>query len=409
MLTSSTFRTRSGNIYITIDDGGTARTFEVDKIGKLLYSFFEDSGEESSTSVASNYGAFKFGAWDGLDNGDSFFSRFSGLASNVVYPATMVLTDFGGTSYTFPFQFRRDSMKYDRLKRRVDISLFPPELPDNEDIATFVGAGDQDYSDGGIFRAVQAGKLIQSYLGNFVGTSTLIRSSPNLGGSYPGSVFNVNETLVNASEYFVIINKDSGANQSSDERVRDHFLRMSLYESSIFGSAFGVRFWVWRRDGTSPITLTEDDLDSIIDNQKPYDLQRATVQVLVGNDSVAPQSNTLLGNDLGARIGNYAKNIENALRVGTWNSSLTRYDESIDTTQPQRLLFNGASAYRQMLGGNPTALKDISIEVNDIYKIKPYDCFTLSGLGSEFSGTYRPNELEYDFQKNIVNIKAYQI
>lgn len=403
-ITSNTFQTRSGSGTITISHASITggQSFDVSAIGEVEANFDLEDSSESANNVFFKLGEFSFKAFDRLSDGTSLFETLDVLSVMDVVDLAFDFTTNAPRTIDDKYTFTIEDMEFDRDKRETAINGATQVTGDLQiSIATFFtneisAVEDEVFNIAGDPSCIDAKTFIDNALPLFNASN----SSQNL-----SSNFSVNGKT--AANTFLVVNDAQAANTNVDELL----FEMAAAEGSFIGSIMGYNFFVDRKQSTSGvIDLNEDDVqEKTLKIQPGLDVYNSITVNFEGNSgnystwtSTGTQTyNTEAVKTLTVTFRN------NVMAWAAWNGTNSEYDDVGGTTNDVAL--DGRDAYASAYGADKA--RKIKLKILGIDTLGPHQSFKLDTSFPTLiqNQTFRPSELVYDFNKDVIEVQAYRI
>lgn len=467
----------SGNVAINIQTSGSAIFTDLLDISSIKYEYDLIPTENEVSSYQFSPGTIDVRLSDDLSNGGSLYDALDSaigtpLTSNRGYGNAKVIlyaeTMDGVSNYSFPFVLRFSDVKFDDKDKTVSLHLTPPNLQqrnvrdffesstntkfnvvDNNNAATYT------------YNSALAGDYIESYVTQLNPSAiTIVRLSQDpVSGT---NIFQKKATIGSGTSALIVLEDKVATNQwniaNYDLYFADELVsRLAVGSGSIFGSAFGVNFFVARNDSSNTVSLTNNDVTDVsfeastgditkliftdIDSKYGYAENRSAPYIWTNGRSniveiftplpfpgqyifvSVPENgkNGIVYNPVGSQNIKISPNVAPYVIGAIYNSTslsmqlniqvggldyATKSDRApaTNTAQKSYALASGADGYY-------TKRLRIDTEILGFDKLKPHQSISFdSSLDSRFQGrNFRPTALEYDLKADTVRITAYEI
>jgi hypothetical protein len=432
------------DIIITTSSGSASETFDVKELGSVKYVHdVPDSSESDSGAIQSILGTVEITCFDKLDSGNSFFDDL--IAETTEAFVKWNYTDRSGTNYYSAFAINPQNVKYKAPDDLVTIKLtnIPKNLfvgdgtyPSVNDVISAFNFNDPaittidfapvyDLIEGGLNELPnQIPNADATYIStNLTADIDVVRRSKTDARKtfvdYPALTAAVGDT-----EWFI------GQNSAADSAFKA-FARLAAANGCFFGFGMG-RIWFTHRLSTADVSsLTYDDI-SLLENK--YRIRAFDTVSVFSNGStedgvVLYGSVSATGTEItDGKSFSYIGNVNDAgpAKVTSTTSGVQIDFDTSGTDQTalaESFVNNGFDAYWVVKGHTPTAsfiqsltidfepAQVIEFEILGMTKLLPNQAFSFdSSVPSQFrSRTYRPTEVEYDYEADKVKGRAYRI
>jgi hypothetical protein len=375
-------------------------------------------------------------------------------------------------TYRFPFTIRYQDVRLDERSGHISLQMSPrytnytmfkwgqerSSIYAATNIPIFDKTANRIYGDGS--NTVLAGDFIYDVVSQYYtgpSNSNIYNSASNIGNSGPLELMGGNEQIqtfngvaygmfprlaeIKAYDYGTIVpNLQFDPAKTSDydgvttfELVR----RLAAMEGAIFGSAFSVNFYINRTSNANNVTISNNDIIDLSFEPVPRSISSVDIKYGVGGTSQtvnaalnpismrnatyiawqdAPQKLTLNHINLTPFLtyGHLETNITYA--NGRSNSAIFRpgltFSEEFDAyvTNINKVAL---SAYGPALGltQSEAAVYTIELSLIGAEKIRPYHAFQFdTSVPTRYQNKmYRPSSISYDFMRDTVSLRAYEI
>jgi hypothetical protein len=464
MINTVPFTSLAGTAFLTIGVQTNANV-EMDKMGDVKYEFDLVPTDATVRGVSGIPGSLTVTMWDRMDTGTSLYEAieteigdYDGLEAVTVptAPVTLYWLPRGESNidnaWRFPFDLRFMDATIDERSQKTTLRFAPKTLNLNiESWATgnvtnnFPTTVYDFRDDVGTKTAYLAGDLIYDALGELdTGVGNVTIMAPRV--SFPTSLIagyvntyptttNLTATNMNTYPPTIVVGVDQAF--ASNQLVYDKVRVLAGLDAAIFGSAFGINYYMPRNNNSFNVELTNVEFEDLSFVASPRSIN--AVALAYTNSNVI---NTTLN------IGNgypflYATNgvldawkaadqqINIAyssyfphLNYGKWINTNLTFINGIEFIDPTSLLdfpelvqtiqvFDTAIGYALSTGAWTSNASTYKIEATILGadKVRPYEVIKFDNtVPLRYQGKhFRPTSLSYDLKADKVKVTAYQI
>lgn len=262
-ISSENFSSRAGSGSIDISHSSLtnsgSETFEVSDIGTIRIEFDIEENTNESDSLYFLPEKFTFSAFDGLSAGSSLFNRIdTDLNSTDEIEVSFSFTTDGGHSWTDKMTTTKNDINYDRERREVTFecysSLVPFQTTVSDVFSTYSGDVFTFYTDspgtGDTKDCMSAKDFIENMLNSIAPSYTPINSSNSFS----------DDPFVDGNDTWVVFKDHDGAVLKQTDDSLTALYRLAAVDGSIIGKIMGYVFFIYRRDASENVYISEDDV-----------------------------------------------------------------------------------------------------------------------------------------------------
>jgi hypothetical protein len=464
MIKTVPFTSLAGTAFLTIGVTTNANV-QMDKMGDIKYEFDLVPTDATVRGVSGIPGSMTAVMWDRMDDGTSLYEAieteigdYDGLEAVTVptAPVTLYWLPRGESNidnaWRFPFDLRFMDATIDERSQKTTLRFAPKTLNLNiESWATGNVTNNfpttvYDFRDtGGTRTGYLAGDLIYdaiSELDTGVGNTTIMAPRVVFPTSLVASFFNTYPTTTNLLELNVIQSAPTivlGPDQeyASNQLVYDKVRVLAGLDGAVFGSAFGVNYYMPRINNTFNVELTNVEFEELSFVASPRAINAVS---LAFTNSNAINSTINIGNSYpyvyakdftfqGWRAADQQINISYSsyfphFNYGTWENTNPTFINGIDYLNPSSFfalpglleviqLSDASFMYAQATGAwtSNASVYKVEATILGADKVRPYEVIKFDNtVPLRYQGKhFRPTSLSYDLKADKVKVTAYQI
>lgn len=406
VITTDTANLRAHDIYFefTIQDT-SATTYDalLHDFGSLKCEFDIPNSGTEVTAIGLKQSAIDVVIDDRLDGGDRLIETLNSAFdfSNETWFCDMYIRDSGG-SFGDPIemQFAVDDIEFDEVSKLVTIGLLPKNQSSStvEDVVALGAAYDLSFTAGTPTNAdaTTARNFIEDGLGD-VYTGTPVVDTVLQSGN-PGTTGN-----------FVYLVPDalpaSGAGNPNTDDPLQLIGLIATYEGAVFGKSYGEPFYIPRNYTGSSVTLDTDNITKLR-SKKFVEAQYRSLTIEQSPETATDVSQNLYA-EKNINIVFTSEGLYRSEITGSAGPPLlyTADQVSYDSTLIDEGIINYGLAF--------SFDNNIILEVDywGIGSIYPYSTITFDGdAPTQYqSKNFRIKRIEYDFKRDTVKMRMYEI
>jgi hypothetical protein len=439
MINTGIIRTATGEWWIELNTTANAIA-EADDISKITYDFDLVDAQDAIEAVGVLPGAVSVSYNDTLNNLSSLYDTLEaeiGTPTGSGYPTIRAVLNrrpYGQSAIQkFPFQAQFVGVEHNELEGMTRVRLLPPTQDATtvqdyfENVTGYLPATSYPFVRSGslVTEAYAPGDFIFSLIENMnpsgaTPTPYLVASANVSQAGYGPFIYSESTDITAEQRNYFVLNSIATAPAFNNDRIYDKLRGMAGLDGAVYGSAFGVNFYVARTRTDSRVTLTFDDVVNLklLPSQRDIITQTFVMNVNAGVTDLTSNTNVRNYNPSGARtVGiDYSAHIP-ILSKGTLNTATGNVNAFGGTADIERITTNVAqNAYAKAFGSQSWYAKQIRIELEvlNIDKIRPWQTFEFDASDPDIPDRYknkvfRPSSLEYDIVQDKAVITAYQL
>jgi len=436
---TGTFNTFAGLVTVAITDAVSGNaTMEMVEIGDIVYEFDLTPDALSIDRIYAIYNAIDISVLLYDKTGADLYDRFT--LTTETRTVLMTVNLHNGESGVFKFQFTPNEVRLDERSRIVTLKCLPFQpMTTIGDIFTGLSAGESftfrfnsiDYT------AISVGRFIQKALSEFTSETNIFDASltndltmtPDLYEDFDnGDLVALNSLLclvivnLTTSGGFPDVTLSNGNVVNPEDVPAIELLKdLAAFEGSIIG--VGWKNFYRYRDDTTTITLSYNDCIELRFEPRYQALQFITERIpYTGYSGQFPNFSQIDNIErTESLVLNASKNVvlskypafpflNKGLIDGIVNNRVDGdYTGFANKDIEQKIVDNGVAVYQKALPATGNFVIDAVIRGVD--KIKPYDAITFdTSVPARYQGkTFRVSYLSYDFNNDLIKIKAYEL
>jgi len=419
MSLTSSFETELADFTLSIADGGASTNFHITNIGKIKFDFDQLSEENTITSKAVLYSGFDFECYLYDDIGNDLFQRLytnlNGADAIVTLTAFVLRTH---ENWSFKFTLKQSGLSLDIDSSKIKLVAVPfvnttftvQDVFDSLTPFRLQVDGTPTYED-----AFSVGKFIDTCLtGLNSGLSNeLVLAQTNDTVNYSEFIYeNYTNPVTEIGTGKVCLCLAEFASPVGDNAFK--FLgELAISDGSAYGTGFDKNFYISRLEQGTPKEIPFINVIKL--KVTPRNPAFSSLSVTVGdiNTNFIPTEGLLEYTVISSKTFNMNITAEGLYKgevlVGSpptldalYTGYLTRDIEPI-------LADTGINAIAQSFPANVTQFIEFTLKDCSILKI--YESFEFDSSAPSYivGNVYRISSADYDFLKNEVFIRAYQI
>lgn len=455
----------AGTFWFEINAPNTNANVTVHKMGDISYEFDLVPSDSVVRGIGGIQGSMQVDFFDQLSNMGSLYGSlensigtYDGLTATTVpvAPTMLYLLPRGESNidnaYRWPFDLRFTEVSINERSQTTTATLIPRST--NINIATWsAGSSTNNFPDNVAFRynnlnfsAYYVGDFINDIVSDFdtsVGNTTIYEPSGGiiaelLGNEYvpyiPTKDFVATSNYSNFFPAMMVLGPDQ--QYASGNLAVDKVASYAAIDGSIFGSAFGVNFFMGKRNTSYNVEISNSEVSDLKFKPSPRSTN-AVIYRLTNTNVINSTAN--MGNGFPALFNTFAEQPAWVAASQQINIGVSVYSPHLNfgrTSNVDTNYVNGDAAYDSFLFAFPgltetlwtadatyttsfatgsftsnAGIYMIEADILGVDKIRPYEVIKFDNtVPLRYQGKhFRPTSLSYDLKADRVRVSAYQI
>lgn len=456
----------AGTFWMEINAPDTNTNAIVKSMGDITYEFDLVPTDAVVRSISGIQGSVKVDFFDQLTNRGSMYEAleasigtYDGLTAFTVpvAPTMLYLLPRGESnvdnSYRWPFDLRFTEVSIDERSQTTTATFIPRST--NITIATWnTGSVTNNFPNTDVRFRFNNNNYQAYYIGDFIydiiseadtsnGNTTIYLPSGGIiaqitDGNYvpyiPQRDFIENSNYSNFFPAMIVLGPDQ--EWASDNLVAAKVASYAAIDQSIYGSAFGVNFFMGRRNNEYNVELSNSDLADLKFKPSPRSIN-SVIYTLTNTNVINTTAN--MGNGFPALYNTFADQPAWVAASQQINTAISVYTPHLNfgrTSNTETNYVNGDAAYDSVLFTFPglteslwtadaavttafstgswtsnSGIYMIEADILGIDKLRPYEAIKFDNtVPLRYQGKhFRPTSVSYDLKADRVRVTAYQI